>query len=113
MKRRSVVIGGIAALLATESAFAQQAPAKIPRVGILTPADSDKTPIFDAFREGLRDLGYAEGRNVILEFRLAHGDVPRAAVGVGTGGSTGRWVSRRSQRSPRTPTAAPRPHVAA
>ena len=82
MKRRSVVIGGIAALLATESAFAQQAPAKIPRVGILTPADSDKTPIFDAFREGLRDLGYVEGRNVILEFRLIHGEftlLPRMA----------------------------------
>jgi putative ABC transport system substrate-binding protein len=114
MKRRIVIIGGFAALLLTpERTPAQQPPAKIPRIGILTPADSDKTPIFDAFREGLRDLGYVEGRNVILEFRLAHGDFPRAAVGVGTGGSTGRWVSRRSQRSPRTPTAAPRPHVAA
>jgi hypothetical protein len=47
---------------------------KIPRVGILSPADSDKTPIFDAFREGLRDLGWVEGRNIILEFRLARGD---------------------------------------
>jgi len=55
------------------AARAQQ-PVKLPRVGILTPADSDKTPIFDAFREGLRDLGYVEGRNIILEFRLAHGD---------------------------------------
>src|SRR6516162_10872907 len=63
------------------AARAQQ-PVKLPRVGILTPADSDKTPIFDAFRDGLRDLGYVEGRNVILEFRLAHGDfalLPRMA----------------------------------
>ena len=29
---------------------------------------------FDAFREGLRDLGYVEGRNIILEYRLAEGD---------------------------------------
>ena len=33
--------------------------------------------MFDAFREGLRDLGYIEGRNIILEFRLAHGDLSR------------------------------------
>ena len=72
---RVLIIGGLAALLlAPDHPSAQQSPAKIPRVGILTPADSDKTPIFDAFREGLRDLGYVEGRNVILEFRLAHGD---------------------------------------
>src|SRR6516164_4369648 len=83
MKRRIVIIGGLAALLlAPDHPSAQQPPAKIPRVGILTPADSDKTPIFDAFREGLRDLGYVEGRNVILEFRLIHGEftlLPRMA----------------------------------
>ena len=86
MKRRSVIFGGFAVLLlAPELPSAQQPPAKILRVGILTPADSDKTPIFDAFREGLRDLGYVEGRNVILEFRLAHGDFtlfPRMAEGL-------------------------------
>jgi putative ABC transport system substrate-binding protein len=61
---------------------AQQPAAKIPRVGILTAADSDRTPIFDAFRDGLGELGYVEGRNIILEFRLAHGDftlLPRLA----------------------------------
>jgi putative ABC transport system substrate-binding protein len=83
MIRRIVLIAGLAALLlAREWAFAQQAPTKIPRVGILTAADSDRTAIFDAFREGLRDLGYVEGSNVILEFRLAHGDftlLPRMA----------------------------------
>jgi putative ABC transport system substrate-binding protein len=84
MRRRSVILAGFAALLlAPEHSSAQQALAKIPRVGILSPADSDKTPIFDAFREGLRDLGYLEGRNIILEFRLAHGDYslfPRLAA---------------------------------
>jgi putative tryptophan/tyrosine transport system substrate-binding protein len=53
---------------------AQQAPAKIPRVGILTQADNERTPFLDAFRDGLRDFGYVEGRNVILEFRFAGGD---------------------------------------
>jgi putative ABC transport system substrate-binding protein len=43
--------------------------------GILTTAESDRTPIFDAFRAGLRDLGYVEGQNIILEFRLARGNL--------------------------------------
>jgi putative ABC transport system substrate-binding protein len=72
MRRRDLVIAGLAALLlAPEHLSAQQAPGKIPRVGILTQADNERTPILDAFREGLRDLGYIEGRNIILEFRLA------------------------------------------
>jgi putative ABC transport system substrate-binding protein len=58
-------------------ASAQQAPAKVPRVGILTTADKERTPTLDAFRAGLRDLGYVEGRNIILEFRFARGDLSR------------------------------------
>jgi putative ABC transport system substrate-binding protein len=76
MKRRAVVIAGLAALLlAPERSTAQQTQSKIPRVGILTAADSEKAPIFEAFRQGLRDLGYVEGGNIILEFRLARGNL--------------------------------------
>jgi putative tryptophan/tyrosine transport system substrate-binding protein len=60
-------------LVAAMPAAAQQ-PAKVPRVGVLTPAESDATPIFDAFRKGLRDLGYVEGQTIILDFRLAKGN---------------------------------------
>ena len=77
MTRRIVLVGFAALLLAHEHPSAQQTPAKIPRVGILTQADSDRAPMFDAFREGLRDLGYIEGRNIILEFRFARGDPSR------------------------------------
>jgi putative ABC transport system substrate-binding protein len=78
MTRRIVLIAGLAALLfASEPSAGQQPLSKIPRVGILTVADSERTPMFDAFREGLRDLGYIEGRNIILEFRFAHGDLAR------------------------------------
>src|SRR6266550_1018093 len=84
MRRRSVIVAGLAGLVSVSArSFAQRSSAKIPRVGILTPADSDRTPIFDAFRAGLRDLGYVEGRNIILEFRLARGDsslLPRLAA---------------------------------
>jgi putative tryptophan/tyrosine transport system substrate-binding protein len=69
--RRRVVIAGLAGLLvAPKRSSAQQAPAKIPRVGILIPGESERTPMLDAFRQKLHDLGYIEGRDIILEFRL-------------------------------------------
>src|SRR5437868_12250298 len=78
MRRRSVIIGGLVGLLvSSEHASTQQPPAKIPRVGIVTQAATDKDPRFDAFRERLHDLGYVEGRNIILEFRFAAGDQSR------------------------------------
>jgi putative ABC transport system substrate-binding protein len=52
-------------------AEAQQA-AKIPRVGLLSPADP-MSPLFDAFRQGLADLGYVEGKNVVIVPRFAKG----------------------------------------
>jgi len=60
--------GGLAAPLAAE---AQQA-AKAPRIGYLSPLSpsSDSTRI-EAFRQGLRDLGYVEGQNIAIEYRYA------------------------------------------
>ena len=76
MRRRRVVIAGLAALLIPPDPSAgQQTQAKIPRVGMLSVADSERATHFDAFRQGLRDLGYVEGRNIILEFRLARGNL--------------------------------------
>jgi putative ABC transport system substrate-binding protein len=54
-----------------------QQPAKVPRIGILTPAAEASTPVFEAFRQGLRELGYVEGPNIVLEFRLAAGQADR------------------------------------
>jgi putative ABC transport system substrate-binding protein len=54
------------------SAQAQQ-PKKMPRIGILTPASGPSTPVFEAFRQGLRDLGYLEGKNISIEYRFAAG----------------------------------------
>jgi putative tryptophan/tyrosine transport system substrate-binding protein len=61
---------------------AQQPSNKIPRIGILSPAENEATLVFEAFRQGLRELGYVEGRNIILEYRFAQGDsaaLPRLA----------------------------------
>jgi putative ABC transport system substrate-binding protein len=64
----------------TERSRAQPAPAKIPRIGILSPAEQPSTKVFDAFRDGLRALGYIEGRNITIEYRLAAGDNSRLPV---------------------------------
>lgn len=47
---------------------------KVFRIGILSPAARPDTKIFDAFREGLRDLGDVDGENITIEYRLAAGD---------------------------------------
>jgi putative ABC transport system substrate-binding protein len=47
-----------------------QQPKKVPRIGLLRSASTAVTaPYIDAFRQGLRDLGYIEGKNIVLEIR--------------------------------------------
>jgi len=54
---------------------AQQA-AKVPRVGFLAP-QGRSLPLFDAFRQGLANLGYIDGKNIIIEPRFAEGHYER------------------------------------
>jgi putative ABC transport system substrate-binding protein len=58
------------------SAHAQPS-AKIPRIGFLsvqaTPTPTTPNPLADAFRQGLRDVGYTEGKNIVVEYRYAGG----------------------------------------
>jgi len=58
------------------AAEAQQA-AKIPRIGYLTGSLAASPHLPEAFRQGLRDLGYVEGRNVVIEYRDAGGNFER------------------------------------
>jgi len=77
MNRRAFVTGLGAVLAASLGARAQQA-GKVYRIGILTSGSADSTaPIVEAFREGLREVGYAEGRNIIIEYRWAEGKMER------------------------------------
>src|SRR5436309_2750069 len=57
------------------SADAQQ-PKKIPRVGILFIGGRDQ-PHLEAFKQGLRERGYTEGKNIVLDYRYAEGKVDR------------------------------------
>jgi putative ABC transport system substrate-binding protein len=61
------------------SAEAQQAK-KTPRIGLLWPGSSSRLTAsarFDAFRQGLRELGYVDGKNIVIEYRLAEGKPDR------------------------------------
>ena len=52
-----------------------QQPKKIPRIGYVSGAGDSSTPTrgIDTFRQGLRDLGYIEGKNIVVEYRYAEG----------------------------------------
>src|SRR5215831_2414772 len=57
-------------------AAAQQPASKVPRIGYLDFGNSDH---LKPFRQGLRDLGYVEGRNIAIEYRSAEGELDRLA----------------------------------
>ena len=55
-----------------------QQPTKIPRIGYLTAASlSAIAARIEAFRQGLRELGYVEGKNIVIEWRYAEGKLDR------------------------------------
>jgi putative ABC transport system substrate-binding protein len=60
-------------ILTTTLTAEAQRPSKLPRVGVLSPYMSASDPFLGAFRQGLRELGYVEGQNVILEYRSSEG----------------------------------------
>ena len=67
---------GLTLLAAPLAADAQQA-AKNTRIGYLAINLAANPHLHEAFRQGLRDLGYVEGRNVVIEYRDAEGKVER------------------------------------
>ena len=74
--RRAFVAGAAAIALLIPRHGATQ-PASPVRIGVLTGASDATGAKFDAFREGLRDAGYVEGQNLIVEFRFARGNLDR------------------------------------
>ena len=68
----------ILGLLAAPPATPAQHPAKVPRIGYLAgESPGTRSHLLDAFREGLSDLGWVEGQNIVIEYRWAEGKFDR------------------------------------
>jgi putative ABC transport system substrate-binding protein len=74
--RRAFIAAGIAAALASRAVEAQ--PRKVARIGYLRLVAF--APNDEAFRKGLRELGYVEGQNIQVEYRYAGNDIARLAA---------------------------------
>jgi putative ABC transport system substrate-binding protein len=73
MKQLSSILLIVAVAVVAATAQAQQ-PAKIPRIGFLiTSSPAAIAPRLDAFRQSLRELGYVEGKSIVIERRHAEG----------------------------------------
>jgi putative ABC transport system substrate-binding protein len=74
MDRRTFITNVARGLVAVPLAVQAQQPGKIYRIGYLSAAAPDvSATVIDAFRQGLRERGWIEGRNIVIEFRWARG----------------------------------------
>jgi putative ABC transport system substrate-binding protein len=80
--RRRDVIAGLLVAAAFGAAQAQSTATKVPRIGYLgTNIGPTSLPPIEGFQEGLRQLGYREGQNIVVEYRWATGQAdPLAAA---------------------------------
>jgi putative tryptophan/tyrosine transport system substrate-binding protein len=77
--RNKVILLALGALLFAFSVPTEAQPAaKVPRVGVLLPGSGGE-PGLQAFLQGLRDLGYIEGKNILIEYRFAKGKPERVS----------------------------------
>lgn len=81
MKRRNFITGMSGTAIAWPLvALAQKSSGKVWRVAFLNPASLDNLParaLFDVFREEMRELGYLEGKNLVIDDRGAEGKAER------------------------------------
>jgi ABC-type uncharacterized transport system substrate-binding protein len=82
MRRRDFIalLGGVAPVLAWPLAAGAQQQAKVARIGCLVTGALESyqaRAMVGAFREGLRERGYVEGQNIVIEYRSADGSIER------------------------------------
>jgi putative ABC transport system substrate-binding protein len=80
MARKTVIVVWLIALAFAPFRLAEaQQQTKIPRIGFLSGTGDPKTtgPQVEGFRQGLRALGYIEGKNIVIEYRYTEGKVDR------------------------------------
>lgn len=110
--RRRTFIAILGAAAAWPAAARAQQPARIPRLGVLLYSTRQEDPQARALQQGLRDLGYIDGKNISIEYRFADGKPERlpdlAADLVGLkpdvlfpiGGDVAPFVSKATQTIP-------------
>jgi putative ABC transport system substrate-binding protein len=78
MNRRALLAVVAGAVVARSCGFlAAQQASRVPRLGFLWDRPSEYTDAIEAFRRGLRDLGWIEGQNITIEYRWADGKPDR------------------------------------
>lgn len=75
----AIAVFFVLGILGVPPASQAQGSGRVPRIGILRPG-SAPDPYVEAFRRGLRELGYIEGQNITLEYRWAEGKSERLAA---------------------------------
>jgi putative tryptophan/tyrosine transport system substrate-binding protein len=76
MKAKILVYVLLVLILATIHFAEAQQPAKVRKIGVLR-ADSPPNLSAETFQQAMRDLGYVEGKNIVIEYRYAEGKVAR------------------------------------
>jgi putative tryptophan/tyrosine transport system substrate-binding protein len=74
-RRQLVIALGAVALAMSLGSFAQQ-QGRVWRVGVLDPTSTNAV-FLQAFRRGLHELGYVEGKNLVIDYRSANGRLER------------------------------------
>src|SRR5215475_9609391 len=78
MSKKVVGLAICAVLLTLSFSAGAQQPKKVPRIGFFSSTSlSTISARVEAFRQGLRELGYVEGKNIVIEYRYAEGKLDR------------------------------------
>src|SRR3989338_1475520 len=78
MNRKIIICLLTTALLSTAPFLGAQQAGKVPRIGFMGNSTAAlEANLIGPFREGLRDLGYVDGRNILIEYRWAEGKYER------------------------------------
>jgi len=78
MGRKTIIVLLITLALASVDVVEGQQPKKVPWIGFLSAVSpSTNSARVEAFRQGLRELGYVEGKNIVVEYRYAEGKQDR------------------------------------
>ena len=79
--KTKILIYILPAIILVISHVAEAQQAKIPRIGILSARSPGPLEIFAAFHQGLHNLGYVEGKNIIIEYRFGEEKYERRPPG--------------------------------